>query len=159
MFFIRYLRASSSSTSQASADAIKLLSDPKFKVAVFSMSPAKDDGTAKPGDGSTTNWPYFSAAIRVDDDVHIFDAPLLNAARIPRDREVRDILDVAQNNANVYFTSDEAAFFTVDLSPNAAAQHFCNRPVTALTPNTRSQFWLKLSKGIPEADLDRIRRS
>lgn len=157
MFTIRFQRANSGSTTQASADAIALLRNPKFKVAVFSTSLPNDDGTATSADGPSTNWPYFSAAIRVDDHVHIFDSTLLNAARVPRDREVRDVLDVAQQLQNVFFTTSEVAGFTASLPPELAARRFSERQLAPLTPNTRSHFWLMVARGTPEGDFDRLR--
>lgn len=158
MLFIQYHRASSGSTTQASADAIKLLRDPGFRVAVFSTSLSENDGSATRQDGPETNWPYFSAAIRVNDDVYIFDSVLLNAARIPRDREVRNILDVAQDTNKVYFTSKDVAGFTAGLAPEDAALKFCERELVLLTPSTRSQFWLQVASGTTESDFDRLRR-
>ena len=157
MLFINYRRVNSSNTTQASQDAIKLLQNPELKAAVFSTSLTKDDGTAQRADGPDTNWPYFSAAIRVADEVHIFDSVLLNAARVPRDAEVRAILDAAQSTEKVYFMTDKAAGFTACLDPHDAAMRFCNQSVKPLTETTRSDFWLKVSNGTPESDFDRIR--
>ncbi|QHE78761.1 MULTISPECIES: hypothetical protein [unclassified Hydrogenophaga] len=148
MFFIDYARFEGNTT-QASSQAIALLQHDDFKFAVFSTSPDSADGTEKPADGPETNWPYFSAAIRVGDNVHIFDSTLLSAARYPRGSEVRDILDVAVQMGSVYFTQGVAGF-TAGLSPEAAARRFAGVPLTALTKETRSDFWLKVSRGIPE---------
>jgi hypothetical protein len=156
MFTMKYHRASGNTT-EAAAQAIALLKDPGFKHAVFSASPWSDDGTATAADGPETNWPYFAAAIRVDDAVHIFDSTLLNAARMPRDREVRQILDVAQTVGNVHLTADDKAYFTGGLTPEAAAQKLTNRQLIPLDAQSRVGFWNNLARGVTEAEFDRMR--
>lgn len=150
MFTIRYHRATGTTT-QAASDAIAMLQHANFNCAVFSTSPSADDGTSIAADGGETNWPYFSAAIRVGDDVHVFDSTLLNAVRTHRGSEVRDILDVAQTKARVYFIT-EGALFTAGMTPEEAAKSFCNRPLTPFTPETRPFYWLKVANGRPEAE-------
>lgn len=153
MFSIKHDRFHGNTT-LACAEVIALLHHDKFKSAVFSTSPDKEDGTNTDADGPDTNWPYFSAAIRVDDKVHIFDSTLLNAARYTRGLEVREILDVAQGIDNVFFTQGVAGF-TAGLKPEAAAQRFAEVPLTPLTPATRSDFWLKVARGMPEHEFFR----
>lgn len=156
MFTMNYHRTSGT-TSEAAAQAIALLQDPGFKHAVFSASPWNNDGTATVADGPETNWPYFAAAIRVNDDVHIFDSVLLNAARMPRDREVREILDVAQAVGNVRLTADGKAYFTAGLTAEAAAQKLTNRQLIPLDAQSRVGFWNNLARGVTEAEFDRMR--
>lgn len=156
MFHITFHRAKGT-TSAAAAHAIALLKSPGFKHAVFSASPWDNDGTATEDDGPQTNWPYFIAAIRVDDDVHVFDSVLLNAARMPRDREVRDILDVAQVVGNVRITADDKAHFTAGLSPAAAVATLTNRTLVDLTASTRPGFFSHLSRGVTEKEFDAMR--
>ncbi|WP_382323296.1 hypothetical protein ACFJGX_26100 [Hydrogenophaga sp. UC242_50] len=153
MFFIEYCRFNGNTT-QACAEVIALLKDAKFSHAVFSTSPTENDGTASPNDGPDTNWPYFSAVIRVGDKVHVFDSTLLSAARYPRGLEVREILNVAQSTGSVYFTQGVAGF-TAGLSPEIAARCFTGVQLTPLTQETRSDFWLKVARGIPEHEFFR----
>ncbi len=149
MFFIAYKRFPVTSTNDAVSQIITLIQDPNFRVAVFSTSPEKADGTETPSDDPDTNWPYLSAAIRVEDKVYIFDSARINAARSHRASEVRDILDVAVNRKNVFFTQ-ETVGFTAGLSPEAAAKRFTDVQLTDLTSSTRPHYWLKVGHGIPE---------
>ena len=154
MLSIEYNRFQGNTT-LACAEVIALLQHDNFKSAVFSTSPDKADGTEDiRADGPDTNWPYFSAAIRVGHKVHIFDSTLLNAARYSRGLEVREILDVAQGVDDVFFTQGVAGF-TAGLKPETAAQRFAEVPVTPLTPATRSDFWLKVARGMPEHEFFR----
>lgn len=134
-----------------------MLRDPDYKHAVFSTSPWENDGTATQDDGPETNWPYLVAAIRVGDDVHVFDTVLLNAARMPRDREVRDILDAAVAVGNVRYTADGKSFFTGSKSPDEVARMLSERPVLPLDDSTRHDFFVNLARGMTEAEFDRMR--
>lgn len=158
MFTIQYHRVTGNTT-EASAKAIELLKAPGYKHAVFSVSPKADDGTATNADGPDTNWPYFVAAIRVGDDVYVFDSVLLNAARLPRDREVRAILDAAVAAGHVHFTADGKSYFTASLSPEQAARILCDRPLQELNTSTRRDYFVSLSYGMTEEDFDRLRGS
>lgn len=154
MFEIKYHRVSGNTT-EASDRAIALLKDAGFKFAVFSTSPARNDGSAEPSDGPESNWPYFSPTIRVGDEVHVFDSTLLNAARPPRAREVSNILDVAQRLDNVHFATNGACFTTA-MTPEAVSKNMAKRSLTALTPGTRGLFWQQLSAAT-EAEIERQR--
>lgn len=156
MFEIKYHRVSGN-TGEASQKAIALLKDPVFKHAVFSTSPWKKDGTHTEGDGPETNWPYFSATIRVGDDVYVFDSTLLNAARPHRAREVSDILDVAQQLDAVFFVQGGARF-TASMTPEAVAKYMSSRPLAKFTRETRAQFWTQVST-LNEAELESQRQN
>ena len=155
---IHHQRVHAPNTGTAASIAVELLRSPQFKHAVFSTSPWEDDGTATDNDGPHTNWPYLVAAIRVGNDVHIFDSVLLNAARLPRDREVRDILDAALATDNVSYTADGKCFFTTSKSPEDVARLLGDRPTLPLNASSRSDFFVRLARGMTEAEFDRMRQ-
>ena len=158
--FIHYHRVNAPDTTSAASMAVELLKSPGYKQAVFSTSPWEDDGTATQDDGPHTNWPYLVAAIRVGDDVHVFDSVQLNAARIPRDREVRDILDAALAAGRAFYTADGKAYFTASKTPTEVVRLLVsNRPLLSLDASTRRDFFVNLARGMTEAEFDRLRQT
>lgn len=157
---MKYHRAQGNTT-EAAAKAIELLRSPDYKQAVFSTSPWEDDGTATHDDGPHTNWPYLVAAIHVGDAVHVFDSVLLNAARMPRDREVRDILDAALAAGRAFYTADGKAFFTASKTPEEVVRLLVGngRPLFSLDASTRRDFFVNLARGMTEAEFDRLRQT
>ena len=84
----------------------------------------------------------------------MFDGNFLNAARRPRYLEVKQLLDSAQGNAKINFTSKPAPFTSGVNAEQAAAMLAAVAPLVPLTLETRAHYFRLVSPNVSETDMD-----
>lgn len=155
----RYLRGS---TGDHASALINLLSDGNSKRVVFFASPLEPDSSfSNSYDGPESNLPLMAALVEyqipgVEQITIVFDGLFLTAARYPRYREIRSVLDVAVLSNKSWFSKIRAPF-TGSNTPEAAATTLgahCN-DLIQLTVTTRARYFSLLSN-LTEIELEKL---
>jgi len=135
---------------------ITLINDQKCELVVLfgsERSPTSD--FSRRSDGPDVNLPLVAALVKysipgVSEIYVVFDGLFLTAARRPRYLEVRELLDVAEQSAKVFFATHPVPF-TSGRSPEMAAKVMLDMaPFVQLTPATLAQYFSLLCL-IPES--------
>lgn len=140
-------------TSQNLDITIALLGNPDCTQLRLFASPTTDTGA-----GRSTNLPILTALAIMDApgglQYVIHDGMFLTAARYPRYREVKFLLDRAEDHTKVW-VGIERAPFTDDMAPADAASALMAIPVQNLTAATRKSFFGLLCS-LTEAEYDKL---
>jgi hypothetical protein len=152
MQMIAIVRSSkiSSNTGEKLAEILALLRDPSVERVTFFATPVAPDAGYGDADGAEANLPEMVALLEgkfagMVENVIVLDGAFLTAARVPRYREVRELLDEAQENKKVFFSKERAPFTSRLPATEAATVLSKLGPVKPLTAASRAEYFSMLS--------------
>lgn len=150
----------SSNTGEKLAEILALLRDPSVERVTFFATPLAPGEGYGDADGAESNLPEMVALVEgkfagMVDNVIVLDGAFLTAARIPRYREVRELLDEAQESGKIFFSKTRAPF-TSGLKANEAASVLSNLgPLKHFTAASRAEYFSLLSN-LTETELAKL---
>lgn len=136
------IRADRQSTYKNLDSLLKYLTYNNVTRIILFATNTKSDELSMPEDGSDANFPLLWALVELElagtQPIYIvFDGPFLTATRQPRMSEVKDFLDAAVNNKNLYFSKERVRFLSA-LPPEEAVEEFLKLTPHLIPLNTES---------------------